>query len=136
MRRSASFVLPNTCSHQASTSVPEDNSGGNCVRHVYINTEEAQKEKHTIFHSPYKGGRKNPSYTNPSFMSSDIFYPGSSLLNEHSKSKPKVGLVGNRNGAECDNKFKSRTLNKSMSGACLNRDRSAKRLNVERGTEV
>lgn len=97
MKRSASFINPGSSCHAASVSTLDDQGNLNYGRHIYINTEEANKEKHTIFHSPYKGGRKNPNYYNPTFMSSDIFYPMDYCRNSRSKSKPKLGLVPSKN---------------------------------------
>lgn len=42
----------------------------------YINVRmDNAKDISTIFHSPYKNGKKNNSFRNPSFLSSDLFYP-------------------------------------------------------------
>jgi hypothetical protein len=38
-----------------------------------------KKEKNTIFHSPYKDGKPNKDYINPSFVSSHLFYPKENL---------------------------------------------------------
>ncbi len=41
----------------------------------YINDELSNsKDVATIFHSPYKDGKKNPNYYNPTFLSSNLFY--------------------------------------------------------------
>lgn len=41
----------------------------------YINDELSRsKDISTIFHSPFKDGKKNVNYTNPSFLSSHLFY--------------------------------------------------------------
>ena len=94
MKRSTSFVQGRTALIEYTPAV-DQRPQVDYNRFIYINTEEANKEKHTIFHSPYKGGRKNPNYSNPSFMSSDIFYPKD--YSEHSKSKPKLGLIPTKN---------------------------------------
>lgn len=42
---------------------------------IYVNDELTNsKDIHTIFHSPYKDGKKNTSFTNPTFLSSNLFY--------------------------------------------------------------
>ena len=62
----------------ASQCVIGSNRRGNEVskRCVYINEEmprkTEKKEVQTIFHSPYKDGRPNKNFCNPTFMSSDI----------------------------------------------------------------
>eukprot|EP00825_Cyclidium_porcatum_P042244 TRINITY_DN5746_c0_g1_i2.p1 TRINITY_DN5746_c0_g1~~TRINITY_DN5746_c0_g1_i2.p1 ORF type:complete len:441 (+),score=46.17 TRINITY_DN5746_c0_g1_i2:133-1455(+) len=42
---------------------------------IYINNEENQKDQVSNFNSPYKNGKKNSEYINPSYVSSDAFYP-------------------------------------------------------------
>lgn len=44
-------------------------------RAIYFNEETNRREVSTSFHSPYKDGRPNPSYFNPSFVSSHLLYP-------------------------------------------------------------
>lgn len=44
-------------------------------RGIYVNEETNKREVATIFHSPYKDGRPNRDYLNPSFVSSHLFYP-------------------------------------------------------------
>ena len=44
-------------------------------RTIYINEETTRREVSTPFHSPYKDGKRNPSYSNPSFVSSHLLYP-------------------------------------------------------------
>lgn len=42
----------------------------------YINDEVSNsKDIATIFHSPYKDGKRNKNYANPTFLSSNLFYP-------------------------------------------------------------
>jgi len=43
-------------------------------RAIYVNQEGARRDPSTPFHSPFKGGRPNPDYHNPSFISSNLFY--------------------------------------------------------------
>ena len=64
-------------------------------RFIYINEENDRRENATIFHSPYKNGKRNPEYNNPSFMSSDILYPRRYV--EEASKTPKKGIVPNRN---------------------------------------
>ena len=45
----------------------------------------------TIFHSPFKNGRRNADYSNPTFMSSDIIYNINS--NELSVLTPKKAII-------------------------------------------
>lgn len=45
----------------------------------------------TIFHSPFKNGRRNVDYANPTFMSSDIIYNISS--NQLSELTPKKAII-------------------------------------------
>ena len=53
-----------------------DKSGSRKI--FYVNDElKFSKDINTPFHSPYKGGRKDPTYTNPTFISSHLFYPQS-----------------------------------------------------------
>jgi hypothetical protein len=47
----------------------------------------------TIFHSPYRNGKRNSSYINPTFTSSNLFYGEA----ENRKDVPKHNLVLNRN---------------------------------------
>jgi len=42
---------------------------------IYINNEIPDKNQKSNFDSPYKNGIKNKNFTNPSFASSDLFYP-------------------------------------------------------------
>ena len=44
---------------------------------IYINDEIQDKNPRSFFHSPYKNGIKDKNFTNPSFASSDLFYPKS-----------------------------------------------------------
>ena len=44
---------------------------------IYINDEIQDRNPRSIFHSPYKNGIKDKNFTNPSFASSDLFYPKS-----------------------------------------------------------
>ena len=46
-------------------------------RTIYLNQENNRRDPSTPFHSPYKGGRPNPDYCNPSFISSNLFYANS-----------------------------------------------------------
>jgi hypothetical protein len=69
MRRNASYTTVGAHHHHQS-----DNGPDYC-RYIYINEENNRRENATIFHSPYKNGKKNPGYSNPTFMSSDILYP-------------------------------------------------------------
>jgi hypothetical protein len=66
----------------------------------------------TIFHSPYKDGRKNKDFYNPTFMSSDI------ISNQHfspfNPSTPKKAIVH----TEAENKQRAlynRRINRSQS---------------------
>ena len=43
-------------------------------RGIYINEETNKRETATVFHSPYKDGRPNKQYINPSFISSHLLY--------------------------------------------------------------
>lgn len=44
-------------------------------RTFYINDEvKYSKDITTTFHSPYKDGKRNKQYTNPTFLSSNLFY--------------------------------------------------------------
>lgn len=44
-------------------------------RTFYINDQVTNsKDITTTFHSPYKDGKKNKQYTNPTFLSSNLFY--------------------------------------------------------------
>lgn len=44
-------------------------------RTFYINKELSNsKDVATTFHSPYKDGKKNINFTNPTFLSSNLFY--------------------------------------------------------------
>ena len=116
MRRSTSFV----CTRILETP-QEDKPTPDYKQFVYVNTEEAHKEKHTIFHSPYKAGKRNPSYVNPSFMSSDVFYPRDYSANNHSQTKPRVALIPTKNDLIQEQQYQTRMLRKSYSGACLNK---------------
>jgi hypothetical protein len=42
----------------------------------YVNDElnSSSRDVATIFHSPYKNGKRNENYINPTFISSNIFY--------------------------------------------------------------
>lgn len=45
-------------------------------RTFYINEElSSSKDLATTFHSPYKDGKKNINFSNPTFLSSNLFYP-------------------------------------------------------------
>jgi hypothetical protein len=44
-------------------------------RSIYINQESTKRDTSTPFHSPYKDGKPNPHYNNPSFVSNHLFYP-------------------------------------------------------------
>jgi hypothetical protein len=43
----------------------------------YVNDEliSSSKDVTTIFHSPYKNGKRNDQFMNPTFISSNLFYP-------------------------------------------------------------
>lgn len=44
-------------------------------RVFYINDELTfSKDISTTFHSPYKNGKRNNSFVNPTFISNDLFY--------------------------------------------------------------
>ena len=43
-------------------------------RVAYLNNETPLRDPSTIFHSPFKNGKRNPEYSNPTLMSSSIFY--------------------------------------------------------------
>ncbi|KAL4476314.1 hypothetical protein ABPG74_010047 [Tetrahymena malaccensis] len=43
-------------------------------RVVYTNIETPNKDPSTIFHSPYTNGKKSKEYTNPTLISSSVFY--------------------------------------------------------------
>lgn len=43
-------------------------------RVVYLNDETPQKDPTTIFHSPYTNGKRSKEYTNPTLISSSVFY--------------------------------------------------------------
>lgn len=43
-------------------------------RVAYLNNETPIRDPSTIFHSPFKNGKRNPEYSNPTLMSSSIFY--------------------------------------------------------------
>ena len=43
---------------------------------MYINDENVKRDPHTIFHSPFKKGFVNRGYVCPTYISSDVFYPG------------------------------------------------------------
>lgn len=64
-------------------------------RCVYINEEIPKKtEKNsvqTIFHSPFKDGRRNKDFLNPTFMSSDII--ANREFNSFSACTPKRAIV-------------------------------------------
>ena len=49
-------------------------SQANRMRWSYINDPSPKKDPTTIFHSPYKGGRPNGRFINPTFLSSTLFY--------------------------------------------------------------
>ncbi|KAL4511723.1 hypothetical protein ABPG72_012568 [Tetrahymena utriculariae] len=67
---------------------------------VYINDETPHRDPSTIFHSPFNQGSKNNMYNNPSYMSSDVFYPHqqTSLTNVNYSRTPKRSLVQDNNG--------------------------------------
>ena len=64
-------------------------------RFIYVNEENNRRENATIFHSPYKNGKKNPEYNNPTFMSSQILYPRQYV--EDAVKTPKKALLPNAN---------------------------------------
>ncbi|EAR88024.1 hypothetical protein TTHERM_00011900 (macronuclear) [Tetrahymena thermophila SB210] len=43
-------------------------------RVIYTNLETPNKDPSTIFHSPYTNGKKSKEYTNPTLISSSVFY--------------------------------------------------------------
>lgn len=65
-------------------------------RAIYINEETAKREVATIFHSPYKDGRPNRDYQNPSFVSSHLFYPKEEV-DKNNSIVCKKNIVPNRN---------------------------------------
>jgi len=67
MNRTASCRQIQPTQHQPSKSPTR--------RGIYINEETNKREVASIFHSPYKDGRRNKDYVNPSFISSNLFYP-------------------------------------------------------------
>ncbi|KAL4471498.1 hypothetical protein ABPG74_008391 [Tetrahymena malaccensis] len=67
---------------------------------VYINDETPHRDPSTIFHSPFNQGSKNNTYNNPSYMSSEVFYPHqqTNLTNVNYSRTPKRSLVQDNNG--------------------------------------
>ena len=59
-------------------------------RMIYLNQEKGKRDPSTPFHSPYKGGRPNPDYHNPSFISSNLFY-----ANSYAEDNPSIGVTNN-----------------------------------------
>ncbi len=45
----------------------------------------------TIFHSPFKDGRPNKEYSNPTFMSSDIIY--NREFSPYASNTPKKAII-------------------------------------------
>lgn len=61
----------------------------------YVNDEVSNsKDITTIFHSPYKDGKRNKNYTNPTFLSSNLFYPDEDVKKEQT---PRHNLIYNKN---------------------------------------
>lgn len=54
---------------------PHEMSKSPSRRAIYLNDETPRRDISTPFHSPYKEGKPNPHYYNPSFVSSHLFYP-------------------------------------------------------------
>ena len=54
---------------------PREASKSPTRRAIYLNQETSKRDLNTTFHSPYKDGKPNPQYFNPSFLSSHLFYP-------------------------------------------------------------
>lgn len=52
------------------------------VRAIYINEETNKRAVNTHFHSPFKDGRPNKDYSNPSFVSTHLLYPKEMLQKE------------------------------------------------------
>lgn len=64
------------------------NRAENIKKCIYINNEEVQKDQQTNFNSPYKFGKKNKDYVNPSYISSDAFYPDIQFDSINAKYRP------------------------------------------------
>lgn len=76
-------------------------------RAIYINEEISNKrEKHTTFHSPYKDGRPNKDYVNPSFLSSNLFYPKDYTNNQNIAVQPNY--VRNSNDIKKETLYRQR----------------------------
>ena len=56
-------------------------------RAVYINQEVTKRQVNTTFHSPYKNGRRDPAFVNPSLVSSHLLYPQDIVRSQQSSFK-------------------------------------------------
>jgi hypothetical protein len=66
-------------------------------RVIYMNKETNKREVSTPFHSPYKDGRRNPNYQNPSFISSELFYAAECTTPNQSTYRLTSNVIPNRN---------------------------------------
>lgn len=88
--------------------VPPNISKSPSKRTIYINQEFNKKEVSTPFHSPYKDGRRNPNYSNPSFISSNLFYPKDYTETTSPNLNVTSNLVPNRNDIKKEELFRKR----------------------------
>lgn len=91
MRRNASYTTVSRGPDLSESKIDEQPF----YRFIYITEENNRRDNATIFHSPYKNGKRNPEYNNPTFMSSDILYPRQ--YTEEAARTPKKAIIPNKN---------------------------------------
>ncbi len=90
------------------------------VRAIYINEETSKRAVNTHFHSPFKDGRPNKDYSNPSFISTHLLYPKEMLQKE--QITVRQSFIPNDNDRKKEELYRKR-INTEMNEQRAIRDR-------------